>query len=127
MQLTKKLKSLGIGVFAAHAVALTAWAHHSHGNYMMTEYTEVEGTVTDVYWVNPHAWVYLDVMNEQGEIESWAMEAAGSTTLARGGISQDEVKPGDKIHVRCHPLRDGANGCLLGFVTTADGVEKEWD
>ena len=127
MNLEMNVKKLGIAIIAANAVALTAWAHHSHGNYAMTEYVELDGTVTDVYWVNPHAWVYMDVVNEQGETEAWAMEAAGATTLVRGGIAQDEVKPGDKIHVRCHALRDGSSGCLLGFVTTADGVEKEWD
>ena len=120
-------KSIAIAVISAQAVVLTAWAHHSHGNYLMTEYAEVEGTVTEVYWINPHAWMYVDVVNEQGQVEAWAMEAAGSTTLTRGGIAKDEVKPGDKIHVRCHPLRDGSNGCLLGFVTTEGGVEKEWD
>jgi len=127
MQFKTKFISLGIAVMAANVVALTAWAHHSHGNYNMTGYTEVEGTVTEVYWINPHAWMYVDVVNAQGETESWAMEAAGSTTLTRGGIDKDEVKPGDKIRVRCHPSRDGSNGCLLGFVTTYDGVEKEWD
>lgn len=119
--------SIGTAIIATQVLALTAWAHHSHGNYLMTEYTEVDGTVTDLYWVNPHVWMYVDVMNEQGQVEPWAMEAAGATTLVRGGIAQDEVKPGDAIHVRCHPLRDGSKGCLLGFVTTNDGVEKEWD
>jgi hypothetical protein len=122
-----RLKSVAIALVAALVATLTARAHHSHGNYMMTEYTEVEGTVTELYWVNPHVWLFLDVANEQGEVASWAMEAAGAATLVQGGIAQDAVKPGDKIHVRCHPLRDGSNGCLLGFVTTADGVEKEWD
>jgi hypothetical protein len=122
-----RFKTIGIAIIAAHAVALTAWAHHSHGNYVMTGYTEVEGTVTDIYWINPHAWFYIDVVDEQGEVVTWAMEAAGASTLVRAGIAQDEVKPGDQIHVRCHPLREGAAGCLLGFVTTADGVEKEWD
>lgn len=119
--------SIGTAIIATQVLALTAWAHHSHGNYLMTEYTEVDGTVTDLYWVNPHVWMYVDVMNEQGQVEPWAMEAAGATTLVRGGIAQDEVRPGDTIHVRCHPLRDGSKGCLLGFVTTNDGVEKEWD
>lgn len=127
MRLKTKFKSLGIAIIAANAVALAAWAHHSHGNYDMTGYTEVEGTVTDVYWINPHVWVYLDVVNAQGQVENWAMEAAGSTTLTRGGVGKDEVKSGDKIRVRCHPSRDGSNGCLLGFVTTPDGAEKEWD
>ena len=122
-----QLKTLGIAIIAAQAVALAAWAHHSHGNYQMTEYTELDGTVTDVYWINPHAWIYMDVENDQGEMEPWAMEAAGASTLIRVGIPENEVKAGDKIHVRCHALRDGSNGCLLGFVTPPSGVEKEWD
>ena len=121
-----QLKTSGIAIIAAQAIALTAWAHHSHGNYEMTEYTELDGTVTDVYWINPHAWIYMDVETENG-MENWAMEAAGATTLTRVGIAEDELKPGDKIHVKCHALRDGSNGCLLGFVTTPDGVVKEWD
>lgn len=121
-----QLKTSGIAIIAAQAIALTAWAHHSHGNYEMTEYTELDGTVTDIYWINPHAWIYMDVETENG-MENWAMEAAGATTLTRVGIAEDELKPGDKIHVKCHALRDGSNGCLLGFVTTPDGVVKEWD
>jgi len=122
-----QLKSIGLAVIVAHAVALSAWAHHSHGAYAMTEYTQVAGTVTDVYWINPHAWVYIDVVEDSGQTVSWALEAAGATTLVRGGIDPDGVKAGDTISVRCHRLRDGSNGCLLGYVTTEDGVEIEWD
>ncbi|MGI9258315.1 MAG: DUF6152 family protein [Gammaproteobacteria bacterium] len=121
------LKKLGLAVIAAQLVAYAAWAHHSHGAYAMTDYTEIDGVVTEVYWINPHAWVYLDVENEAGEIENWALEAAGATTLIRAGLSEDTVQFGDRIHVRCHPLRDGSNGCLLGYVTTEDGTEVLWD
>jgi hypothetical protein len=122
-----RLRTLGIGIIAANVLALTAWAHHSHGNYEMRQFTEFDGTVTEVYWINPHAWVYMEVEDEQGETVTWAVEASGVTSLYRAGIAEDDVKSGDKIHVKCHPLRDGSNGCLLGFVTTQDGVEKEWD
>lgn len=122
-----KLKKLGLAVIAAQLVAYAAWAHHSHGAYAMTDYTEIDGVVTEVYWINPHAWVYMDVENEAGEIENWSLEAAGATTLTRSGLSEDTVQPGDRIHVRCHPLRDGSNGCLLGYVTTESGEEILWD
>ena len=122
-----QLKFLSLAGVAAFAVALSASAHHSHGAYAMTEYTEIEGTVTDVYWINPHAWVYLEVVDDSGQSAVWALEAAGATTLVGGGVNRDDVQVGDTISVRCHALRDGSNGCLLGFVTTADGVEKEWD
>jgi len=122
-----RLKFIGLTAIAASTVAFSAWAHHSHGAYAMTEYTQVAGTVTDVYWINPHAWVYIDVVEDSGQTVSWALEAAGATTLVRGGIDPDGVKAGDTISVRCHRLRDGSNGCLLGYVTTEDGVEIEWD
>ena len=118
---------LAVAMIAAQTLALAAWAHHSHGNYQMTEYTELDGTVTEVYWINPHVWVYMEVVDEEGQSSVWAMEAAGATRLARGGIAPDELVAGDRIHVKCHPIRDGSDGCLLGFVTTADGVVKEWD
>ena len=34
--------------------------------------TELDGTVTDVYWINPHPWIYVDVNTEKG-MENWAI------------------------------------------------------
>jgi hypothetical protein len=45
----------------------------------------------------------------------------------RGGWTPDSVQEGDTISVRCHQLRDGSNGCLLGYLTPEGGVEKEFD
>ena len=120
-------KRLALVFIATLAVTLTGWTHHSHGNYEMTQYIELDGTVTDLYFINPHAWLYMDVETEAGDTVTWAMEAAGASTLTRAGISEDELEPGDEIHVKCHALRDGSPGCLLGFITTPDGVVKEWD
>jgi len=122
-----QLRSLSLVGIAVFAVALSASAHHSHGAYRMTEYTEIEGTVTELYWINPHAWIYLEVVGEDGQSAIWALESAGASTLVGGGVNRDDVKVGDTISARCHQLRDGSDGCLLGFITTADGVEKEWD
>ena len=43
------------------------------------------------------------------------------------GITADYVKPGDTVKARCHRLRDGSNGCLLGFLKAKDGTVKDWD
>ena len=121
------MRSLSLAVIAAAAVVLPAWAHHSHGNYQMTEYTILEGKVTEVHWVNPHIWIYMEVVDEGGESNVWALESAGATGLTRKGITKDTVQVGDTISVRCHQLRDKSNGCLLGFLTTQGGEEDEWD
>lgn len=115
-----------LGSLGVAALALPATAHHSHGNYQQY-FVDLEGAVTEVQLINPHSWIYLDVIGANGETVSWALEATGTGGLARLGVVSGYVKPGDKIKVRCHPLRDGTEGCLLGFVQAADGSIKDWD
>ena len=118
-----------LGIFGIGAFFFTvfAWAHHSHQNYIRAEYVQFEGTVREVHWMNPHSWVYLEVEGNGGESAVWALEGAGATTLRRKGWPEDSVQVGDKISVRCHPLKDGSRGCLLGYITNEAGVEKEFD
>lgn len=116
-----------VALVAVLLLTAPAWAHHSHGNYDMARFTTLAGTVKDVQWVNPHTWVFLEVLDEAGEPQVWALEGASIAQLQRGGWTRESLEPGDRISVRCHRLRDGSNGCLLGYVTTADGVEKIFD
>jgi len=110
----------------AAVFAATAFAHHSHGNYTDT-FTDLEGTVKAVHLVNPHSWIYLDVKGPDGIARTWALESTNRISLERIGITPDYIKPGDTIKARCHPLRDGSRGCLLGFVKARDGSVKDWD
>jgi hypothetical protein len=107
--------------------SFSAIAHHSHGNYQMTEYTLLEGTVTEFIYMNPHSWVYISVEGDDGESTIWALESGSVNALERAGVAPDAIAPGDKISVRCHQLKDGASGCLLGFLTPPGGVETQWD
>ena len=122
-----RVRSIAAAVLGSLVLALPAWAHHSHGNYNMEVLTSLKGTVKEVHWMNPHSFIYLEVMDEKGEPALWSLESQSITQLSRKGVSKDLVKPGDRIAVRCHALRDGSNGCLLGFVTTADGKETVLD
>jgi hypothetical protein len=121
-------RSAAVAAFAGIAVlAVAARAHHSHGNYQLQEYTYLTGTVKEVLWINPHTWIHLAVAGANGETIDWALEGGGINALTRRGWKEGDVKPGDTISVRCHQLRDGARGCLLGYVSPEGGVEKEWD
>ena len=60
--------------------------------------------------------------------------ATNQRAILNNGVKKEDVRPGDHIKVRCHLLRDGAKGCLLGFITPmhgdaarGNGVEIEWD
>ena len=62
--------------------------------------------------VVPHSWVYLEVKDEKGEPQIWALEATGRGGLERIGVTRQYIKAGDEVKARCHPLRDGSAGCL---------------
>ena len=129
-----KLKAPGLAAVCAMFLALPAWAHHSHGNYDLSKWETLQGTVKQVVFIVPHSIVYLDVKDGKGETTMWALEGTGGRGIFANGVKREDVQVGDTIKVRCHLLRDGAPGCLLGFVTPmhgdaarGHGVEHEWD
>ena len=119
--------AFGLAVICAFVLAMPALAHHSHGNYVTDTFMDLQGVVKEVHLVVPHSWVYLEVKDDKGEPQIWALEATGRTGLENIGVTRDYVKPGDTIKVRCHLLKDGSNGCLLGFLKAKDGTVKDWD
>ena len=127
-------RSLCVALACAAASVLPASAHLSHNNYDTAKWTTMEGTVTEVHRLVPHSWIYMEVKDEKGQAATWALEAANPNSIMENGVGKDHVRPGDRIKVRCHLLRDGSQGCLLGFVTPdhgdkarGHGVEREWD
>ena len=118
--------SLGVAAIGVLLFVVSARAHHSHGAYVDT-FMDVQGVVKEVHLVVPHSWVYIEVKTPKGEPEVWALEATGRTGLERVGVTATTVAVGDTIKARCHRLRDGSNGCLLGFLKAKDGTVKDWD
>jgi len=129
-----RFKSFVVAFAGVACLTATALAHHSHGNYDVQTWTTMEGTVKQVIFIVPHSIVYLDVKGASGNVVTWSLEATNPQGIFLKGVKKEDVQVGDKIKVRCHLLRDGGNGCLLGFVTPmhgdkarGDGIEIEWD
>jgi hypothetical protein len=127
-------KAFGVACVSAAYFAVPVLGHHSHGNYDVTKWTVMEGVVKQVVFIVPHSIVYLEVKDEKGQSATWALEATNPQTIFLRGVKREDVRAGDTIKVRCHLLRDGGRGCLLGFVTPmhgdrarGHGVELEWD
>jgi hypothetical protein len=118
--------SVILAVVLAVSFSVTASAHHSHGQYEET-FRDITGVVKEVHLVLPHSWVYIEVKDAKGEPQLWALEATGRTQLDRAGVGKGYLKAGDTIKARCHQLRDGTNGCLLGFLKTPGGEVRNWD
>jgi hypothetical protein len=130
--MTKRAFCLALACVAA--AVLPARAHHSHNNYDTATWTTMEGNVTEVHRLVPHSWLFIEVKDAKGETVTWSLEATGPGGLEKVGVKLNDVRPGDRVRVRCHLLKDGASGCLLGYVTPlhgdvarGHGIERDWD
>src|ERR671914_1048963 len=70
-------------------------AHHAFAaEFDAKKPIKLEGSVTKVEWINPHAWIHIDVKKPDGTVEKWMIEGGTPNTLFRRGITRDSVKAG---------------------------------
>jgi hypothetical protein len=97
-----------------------ALAHHSYAMFDGEKTLTIEGTVKELQWANPHVW--LEVVVLQGATAgNWSFEGGPIQQLKRIGWRSEILKPGDKVTVVAHPLRDGSKGGALMWITLPDG------
>jgi hypothetical protein len=81
----------------------------------------ITGTVKDFAWVNPHAWIYVNVTKADGSTEQWALECSSPNMMIRWGWNKSDIRAGDKITVDMHPSRDGKPVASVYAVFLANG------
>lgn len=102
--------------------ALPVLAHHSFAaEFDSTKPVMLKGSVTKLEWANPHIWVYLDVKDDQGNVQRWQCEGGAPNTLLRNGWSKDSLKPGDQVLIDGYLARDGSKTCNARAVKLPDG------
>jgi hypothetical protein len=116
------LKVAGFAAIAMAAFAFQAQAHHSFAMFDQEKTISISGTVKEFEWSNPHAWIHLTATDPaSGRAVDWAFEMGSVGQIAAQGWKQNSIKPGDKITVTGHPLKDGSRGGQYRSVTFADG------
>jgi hypothetical protein len=108
-------------------LALTAspiWAHHAFtAEFDAKRPVHLTGTVTRMEWINPHAWLHIDVKNADGAVTSWMIEAGTPNTLFRRGFTRDSLKIGTVVVVDGYQAKDGSNRANGRDVTLQDGTK----
>ena len=96
-------------------------AHHAFsGEFDSTKPINLRGKVVRMEWINPHAWLHLAVVNENGEEEVWMIEAGPPGALVRRGWRKDSVVPGIELVVQGYHAIDGTNKANGREVTFPD-------
>ena len=94
-------------VCGALTLSVSASAHHSFAaTYLINDEQTVEGTLVAFLYRNPHAFLHLNVTDEQGDTVRWAVEWGGATTLTGENVTRDTLKPGDHVVITGNPGRD---------------------
>lgn len=112
-------------VLTGFLVMAGAHAHHSFiSEYDIETVTELTGSVTEVWFKNPHTRVYIETSDEQGTKTLWELETYPRNLLHRRGWKHDDLKIGDVVVVTGRRARDGGNRLqLLTMVRPSDGWE----
>jgi Family of unknown function (DUF6152) len=116
-----KTGAICLGLTVLASLAAPAYAHHSFAMFDAEKTLTMSGTVREFEWSNPHVWLRLMVEDANGMARQWALEMGAPAQQARVGWKPDSVKPGDKITVRMHPLKDGARGGQFVSAVLPDG------
>jgi hypothetical protein len=119
-----------VSVFVGAALLLvivSAVAHHSFtAEFDIKRPIEFTGTVTEIKWTNPHAWFYVEVEDEDGNVQNWAIELLGINTLMRRGWTRKKIQSGDILIIEGFGARDGSNTGNASVITVASTGEQIW-
>lgn len=118
---------LFLSVLTSLMWSVSACSHHSFSlEFDVSRPLELTGTVVNIQWTNPHAWVHIETEDEQGNVQLWAVEFLGVITLIRRGMSPDTLGPGDVVSITGFGARDGTNTANASSLTKVETGEVLW-
>ena len=121
MRTTASLVIAGIGLALASAPVA---AHHAFSaEFDADRPMQLQGTVTKTEWINPHSWIHIDVTDENGTVESWAIECGAPNALIRRGLNKNSIPAGTELVVDGYGAKDGSNTANARDITLPDGSQ----
>jgi uncharacterized protein DUF6152 len=102
--------------------AVSVWAHHSFAaEFDIAKPVTLTGTVTQMEWINPHAWIHIDVKGPDGKITSWMVEGGSPNILLRRGFTKHSLETGTEIVITGYQAKSGENRANGANITFKDG------
>ena len=101
--------------------SLTVTAHHGAATFDTGKKLELEATVTEWIWANPHCFLKFDAKDDTGAMRNWAVETQNPTDMSKRGWRRISFKPGDEVTVTLQAVKNGAPVGRVRHVILANG------
>ncbi len=119
---TKRFLAAAAAAILMGGVAMDA--HHAFSaEFDQAKPVNLEGTLTKADWVNPHAWLYIDVKGADGKVVNWAIEMGPPNALLRRGWKRSSMQVGAVIKVEGFAAKNGKEFANATNVTMPDGTK----
>jgi hypothetical protein len=115
----RSMRNIAFGFVVLCLFGTAAWAHHAFAaEFDINQPIKLQGKVQKMEWINPHAWIHVDVAGAEGKIVTWMVEGGSPNILLRRGFTKESLLPGAEITVEGYRAKNGeyrANGSNITF------------
>src|SRR5215470_9383262 len=92
--------AIAVAALLSSLSSSTVLAHHSFAaQYDRSKPATLNGPVTKIDWINPHARFFVDSKDASGKIVNWEVELAAPAMLLRRGWTRNSLKVGEPVTV----------------------------
>jgi hypothetical protein len=114
--------SVVIALAGVLLAALPLWAHHAfQAEFDQEKPVSLKGKVTRMEWINPHAWIHIEVPNPDGTVTNWMIECGSPNIMLRRGFTKESLEFGTELSVQGYRAKNGSNRANGSSVTFRDG------